>query len=360
MQKLPVTLYTGELFDSNVAVILPHDPAHLAAVWAFCSSPDSAMTVRRIDQKLNVTNATFAKVPFDLGHWQRIAEEAGSLPEPYSEDPTQWLFKGHLARCIEPLQVAVARLLGYRWPEQEDDGLRAFADADGVVCLPSVSGEQPGEERLVAMLAAADGDEWTPAKRQELLASVGFAGKPLADWLRDGFFAQHCRLFHQRPFIWHIWDGRKDGFSALVNYHKLDHALLKRLIYTYLGDWTARQRNADQAGESGANARFVAAQRLQEKLTLILEGETPHDIFVRWKPLEQQPIGWEPDLNDGVRLNTRPFLEAGVLRATPNINWNRDRGKNPPGSPWGEERHNDRHLTLAEKRVAREAAGETA
>ena len=29
-------------------------------------------------------------------------------------------------------------------------------------------------------------------------------------------------MFHQRPFVWHIWDGRKrDGFHALVNYHKL-------------------------------------------------------------------------------------------------------------------------------------------
>jgi len=33
------------------------------------------------------------------------------------------------------------------------------------------------------------------------------------------------------------------------------------------------------------------------------EGEAPYDILVRWKPLEQQPIGWYPDLNDGVRLN---------------------------------------------------------
>ena len=35
------------------------------------------------------------------------------------------------------------------------------------------------------------------------------------------FFAHHCELFHQRPFIWHIWDGRRDGFHALVNYHRL-------------------------------------------------------------------------------------------------------------------------------------------
>lgn len=54
-----------------------------------------------------------------------------------------------------------------------------------------------------------------------LLDAVGFAGKTLDDWLRDGFFEQHCALFDQRPFVWHVWDGRRDGFHALVNYHRL-------------------------------------------------------------------------------------------------------------------------------------------
>jgi hypothetical protein len=89
-------------------------------------------------------------------------------------------------------------------------------------------------------------------------------------------------------------------------------------------------------------------------LEAILHGEAPFDIFVRWKPLEQQPIGWEPDLNDGVRLNIRPFVEAGVLRNKFNVKWGVDRGKNPPGSPWGEVRDNDKHLRLEEKRAARE------
>jgi hypothetical protein len=76
---------------------------------------------------------------------------------------------------------------------------------------------------------------------------------------------------------------------------------------------------------------------LQATLKLILEGEPPYDIFVRWKPLSQQAIGWHPDLNDGVRMNIRPFMRApdvgkkgaGILRAKPNIKWDKDRGKEP-------------------------------
>ena len=346
MGNLPVTLYDGDIFSISTAAIIPHDPAHLPAIWAFCSSPEFAVEVRKIDQSLKVTNATLVKVPFDLERWQKVAEEMGPLPEPYSEDPTQWLFKGHPARATEPLQVAVARLLGYRWPEQEDDGLDALTDKDGIVCLPSLQREPPAEDRLRALLAAAyEGQDTAPPGVP--------GGKTLGEWLRDDFFSEHCRLFHQRPFIWHIWDGRKDGFSVLVNYHKLDRQLLGRLAHTYLGEWIDRQKQADKDGEAGASARLEAAVKLQRALEAIFEGEAPYDIFVRWKPMEQQPIGWEPDLNDGVRLNIRPFMEAGILRSRPGIHWNKDRGKNPPGSPWGEDRINDQHLTLEEKRAAR-------
>jgi hypothetical protein len=237
------------------------------------------------------------------------------------------------------------------------DGLEPFADEDGIVCISSIKGEQPAAERLRALLAAAFGKDWSAQKQSELLEQVGFGGKNLEDWLRNGFFEQHCQVFHQRPFIWHIWDGRKDGFSVLVNYHKLNKANLEKLTYTYLGDWITRQRAAVQAGEEGSDARLAAALELKAKLEKIIEGEAPYDIFIRWKPIEQQPIGWEPDLNDGVRLNIRPFVTAGVLRKNPKIHWKKDRGKDVPSAPWYPvfkgDRINDHHLTLAEKRAAR-------
>jgi hypothetical protein len=190
---------------------------------------------------------------------------------------------------------------------------------------------------------------------------VDWAEKGLEDWLRNGFFDQHCALFHQRPFVWQIWDGRKDGFSILVNYHKLGDGkngakLLEKITYTYLGDWINRQEEGARKSPAvpGADLRLAAAKELQAKLIAIAEGEVPYDIFVRWKPLGQQPIGWEPDLNDGVRMNIRPFVEAGVLRKNPNINWKKDRGKDPESSPWFKkfkgERINDHHLMLEEKR----------
>ncbi len=358
MSSLPVSIYTGEFFDCNAAVVLPKNSNHLLAIWSFCSSDEYNQAIRRLTQKLNVTNATLVKVPFDLERWQKVADDLypNGLPEPYSNDPTQWLFKGSLTDTTEPLQVAVARLLGYRWPDQTADGLPE--DEDGIVCLPAVIGELPAAERLRALLAQAYGTVFTPTLQQALLSSVGFDGKDLHEWLRDGFFAQHCKLFHNRPFIWHLWDGRKDGFQALVNYHKLDRSRLEKLIYTYLGAWINTQNAAAQAGEPGAGERVAAAQSLKKKLEAILHGEEPFDLFVRWKKLEDQAVGWEPDLNDGVRLNIRPFVKSEILRSRFTVNWNKDRGTDPkPNAGGTTERLNDLHLSREKKLEARRKAG---
>ena len=410
MGQFPVTTYTGEVFGVNGATVIPDDLRHLPAIWCFCSSPEYHELVKSIDQTLKVTNATLAKVPFDLDHWTKVArgKYPNGLPRPYSDDPTQWIFHGHPCGSVvwdvaekrtahgplrtDPtvLQVAVARLLGYRWPAEQDPGmeladeqrewvrrcepLHAFADGDGIVCIPPVRSEPSAAERIRQLLAAAFGDAWSDGALSRLLAEAG--SRSLDDWLRNRFFEQHCTLFHHRPFVWHVWDGRKrDGFHALVNYHKLAEGggkgrqCLEALTYSYLGDWITRQQDGVSRGEGGAEDRLAAAMELQRRLAAVLEGEPPHDLFIRWKPVEAQPIGWEPDVNDGVRLNLRPFLaadlpggkkDAGILRAKPNVHWRKDRGREPfreqERFPWfwrgGEftgERVNDVHLTAAEK-----------
>ncbi len=372
MGRLPFASYLGGIFDNNTCVIIPKENINFIAIWCFCSSNDYIDEVRKIDQALKVTNSTLVKVPFDIEHWTKVAAEEypNGLPKPYSDDPTQWLFHGHPIQSDNPLQVAMARIMGYRWPAESDTemeladeaktkiaAIKAFdhlSDADGIFCIPSVNGESAAPERLRDFLQTVYATEWNNQTIPQLLQREGAKSNNLAIWLRDEFFLQHCKLFQNRPFIWHIWDGRSDGFSALVNYHKLNKDNLSKLIYTYLGDWIRACEAKKKGGESGAEGLLSAALKLKEKLEAILQGETPFDIFVRWKSLAQQPIGWEPDLNDGVRLNIRPFVEAGILRNKFNIKWGIDRGKNPPNSFWGEIRDNDRHLGLEEKRKARE------
>lgn len=360
--SLSRSIYTGDLFHSLIPVIVPHEARHANAIFAYVLSDAFVADVRRLNQSLSVDNGYLGDVPFNPGDWEPAAATMypNGLPGPCTTDPTQWLFAGVARRADAPLQVAVSRLLGYRWPDQRPDELDQHTDGDGIVCIPAIRGERPATDRLADLLAAAWGKDWHPQTLTDLLAAVGHAGT-VEEWLRDAFFKQHCELFHHRPFIWQIWDGHRDGFSALVNYHKLDHEGLKSLTYSYLGDWIRTQELEAKAGKSGAGDKVAKAKALQQRLAAILDGEAPLDIFVRWKPIEQQPIGWHPDLDDGVRLNIRPFMMvqdvaakgAGVLRWKPNIKWGKDRGKNPPGSPWGEDRDNDVHLTLEDKQKAR-------
>ncbi|MFM1713772.1 Eco57I restriction-modification methylase domain-containing protein [Aeromonas salmonicida] len=400
------TPYTGELFDDNTAILCPVDEESIIGIWEYCVSGQLQTDISKLDKKMSVTAGTFTKTYFDSEYWDKVGrlKFPRGLPHPHSNDPTQWIFHGHPCASVvwdeeskwtkegpvrfdeTVLQVAVARLLGYQWPAELDKEmeladeqrqlvdevakLNAFADEDGIVCLPAVRGEAPAHTRLEKLLVAAYEDDWKNGALDKLLTAVG--SKSLELWLRDKFFEQHCKLFQHRPFIWHIWDGLKDGFSALVNYHKLDRSGLERLIYTYLGDWIRIQEQGVKEARDGAEERLTAAKNLQQRLEAILAGEKGLDIFVRWKPLAEQPIGWEPDLNDGVRLNIRPFLKAadvgkkgaGILRFKPNINWNKDRGNDVASAPWytlglqyGEKegaRINDHHLSLAEKKHARE------
>ena len=395
MGDLPASVYYGTKFDCNVAVLIPDDERDMGAMWAYCSSLQYSQAVRKLNKKVSVTNGALAKVPYDAPHWHRVANgvEADELAAIYTTDPTQWGFHGHPRAADAPLQVAMARLLGYHWPAENAAGTglsaasrqwinanaqgRPFEDEDGIVCLPPASGERPAHERLFDLLAACWGDAWNDEVYERLLAQA--CTESLEDWLRSSFFEEHCKLFHHRPIVWHIWDGRQDGFHAFVNYHKLaadggrGRLLLEKLAYSYLGDWIARQRDADNRGEPGADGRLAAALALQARLAAILMGEAPFDIFVRWKPIGEQAVGWAPDINDGIRPNIRPFMAqdipggrrgAGILRAKPNIHWKKDKGREPrrdePHFPWFWEagrftglRVNDVHLELTAKQAAR-------
>lgn len=436
MGPLPVAHYLGELFDDNTVAIVPNFPEHIDFLWSFMSAPEYAAQVREIDRSLKV-RGPLVRVAFDEVALRSTvpAKEDG----PHSIDCTQWVFHGHPSdsEAGTALQVGVARLVGYRWPAELDEGLHlapesreivrrcselaAHADNDGIVCVSSVHGEGTAADRLRSLLAQCFGPDWAATKEHDLLTAAGERfdkGKiqpSLEHWVRDRFFEEHCVLFHSRPFVWHIWDGLPDGFHALVNYHRLAGAdgqgrkTLEKLTSTYLGEWIDRQRQRSAAGEEGADGRLAAATALQIELRKIQEGEPPYDIFVRWKALHDQPLGWEPDINDGVRLNIRPFLmakdvrakNAGILRVKPDNTWCngkklgvKDRGQEPeqlrprhlfpwfwgcdpeqhrehrtdfgagtPGSaPAGKEfdgaRWNGLHYTRAAKQAARHSAAE--
>jgi hypothetical protein len=435
---LKSTLSVGEIYAQNLISIAPRSQLTREALFCFTQSAEFRREVRKLNQKPLVPSAIVKSIFIDCLHWRRVANEIypTGLPKPYSNDPTQWLFDGHPRGSADPnvaresavnqrlltphgvrpriaeypLQVAVARLLGYRWPRQTGSAFTdcpalsdpdeldqsGLVDADGIVPLPALVGEADAASRLRELIRVVWGGDYSEGTIRDLLAVEGASATDVETWLANEFFDSHCQLFHQTPFIWQVWDGARGGFSALVNYHRLcetngaGRRLLEKLRDSYLGEWIAAQRRALTAGEAGAEERLIAAEHLRGELTKIIEGQPPYDIFVRWKPLYRQPIGWEPDIDDGVRLNIRPFLtakprkpgrqDACILRVTPRVKKHAgaDRGAEPHREKedfpwfWAEDsdvekedfaggpafkgrRYNDFHYTRAFKQRARDA-----
>ena len=89
---IPVALYTGESSTSNACVSVPPIrilPGHLV----FLPIPRFLDAVRSI--KIEVTNATLVKVPFDLDHWQQVAAEDTRTACPSrTERPDPMAFQG--------------------------------------------------------------------------------------------------------------------------------------------------------------------------------------------------------------------------------------------------------------------------
>jgi hypothetical protein len=377
MGIFPSSIYMGNIYDHNCCAIVPFDENDLDPLWRFVQSSDFLDSVKVLNQNRKVEVGTLLNVSIDLDRWRHPVSESREVgfPEPYSDDPTQWIFHGHPrhASAGTEIHVALARLAGYRWPGEADTAMRLStearvriaeavtlpaADSDGLLPLTPLLGERALADRLRTFCIAAWGADWQPGTEAALVAAACDFAKDkrpaaltLDAWLRTYAARQHAKLFHDRPFLWWITDGRVDGFCAIAHYHRLTKDKLERLAFQMLGDHLTRL---------GEDPRAEAARILQRKLERIIEGEIPFDIFVRWKPLHAQPLGWEPDLDDGVRLNLRPFIEAGVLAYIPNVKYTVDRGKDIDSVAWhdafGGERRNDHHTTLDEKRDARAKA----
>jgi hypothetical protein len=211
MAGLTSWYYSGEKYDSTLSAITAkkNDKSIFESAYAYLSSNEYFENVRNINQGLYVTNSTLLKVPFNLDHWQKIGIEKfpNGLPKPYTNDPKQWLFHGNPSKADHPLQVAVARLLGYSWPAESDTEMELSDDArqlideikmfdhlfdnDGIICIPSVNAEETVADRLRDYLKEVFGKEWTNNTPSQLLATENAKSTNLESWLRNEFFIQH-------------------------------------------------------------------------------------------------------------------------------------------------------------------------
>ena len=215
------------------------------------------------------------------------------------------------------------------------------ADNDGIVPFSQATGEarlmDHVRQELVGFFPGRDESQLDVEIVNELKRSVKGYRKcaSLDDWLANAFFDFHVSLYKSRPIFWHIVSTQGTApfaFGALVHYHRFDKNRMAKLRASYVRDTIEELRReaslADKAGRAEdrveLQAKVEEVQALDTNLQLIQEGhhEGSHGdtrdfrILTPWKEPDARPRGWNPDFDDGVKVNIAPLARAGVLRVT--------------------------------------------
>lgn len=213
------------------------------------------------------------------------------------------------------------------------------ADDDGIVPFSQATGETRLVERvrheLAVLLPECDESQLEVELVNELKRSVKAYRKcaSLDEWLANVFFAYHASLYKNRPIFWHIASSQGASpfaFGVLVHYHRFDKNRMAKLRASHVRDVVEELKRevglADKEGRSEdrveLQARLEEVQALDKKLQQIQEGHHegpeggPSDfrILTPWKAPGARPKGWDPDLDDGVKVNIAPLERSGILR----------------------------------------------
>jgi hypothetical protein len=256
------------------------------------------------------------------------------IEETLGERPPEVLWPQMEGKSVEQKRMEhVFRLLSYMVKRVVE------ADEDGLVPFVSVVGEASLTERvhreLQALFPNHDVGQVEIEIANELRRSIkGYRRTAsIAEWLANAFFEYYCVLYKNRPILWHIASSQGTApfaFGALVYYHRFDRNRMAKLRGQYLRDAIETFRReaalADKVGRTDERlewqTRLEEAQELDRWLQWVQEGHheeseggsRDYRILTPWKLPEERPKGWDPDLDDGVKVNIEPLQKAGVLR----------------------------------------------
>ena len=281
--------------------------------------------IRRAFQQLN-------QEVFDLFRLTDLSRR--EIEQVLLDRPAEVLWPQMEGKTIEQRRMGhVWRLLSFavkRIVEADGDGILPFAPAVGEARLVDRL-----RQELATLFPGRDETQLEVEIVNELKRSAKGYRKcaSLDEWLSNVFFEYHISLYKNRPIFWHIASTQGTSpfaFGALVHYHRFDKNRMAKLRASYVRDTLDELRReaglADKAGRAEdrveLQAKVEEVQALDRKLQQIQEGhhEGPEGgaqdlrILTPWKEPANRPQGWDPDIDDGVKVNIAPLDRAGVLR----------------------------------------------
>jgi hypothetical protein len=199
---------------------------------------------------------------------------------------------------------------------------------DGIIPLVKCSNDPTLEGHVLAELGKIVGTDRLHEFEGEIASELrtrvpGYKrADSIGDWLANVYFEQHVRLYKSRPVYWQLASSQQPdpAFGAIVHYHRFGKDALRKLRGSYVRGclerferdlgYARRENRTDDSVELQQKIDEVRA--FDKKLQELEEGKFP--IRVPWKEEAQQPKGWDPDIDDGVKVNILPLQNAGLLR----------------------------------------------
>ena len=196
--------------------------------------------------------------------------------------------------------------------KQDEDGIIPYDDG---LQNPSLLAQVRGEIEAVFGAGRAVDIE---TEMDQILGRGG-----LARWLGDLFFQKHVRQFKKRPILWQITSPDK-RFRVLVYYHKLDHDTLSKVRSQYLWPLLERARTQLRAAQdqdppdlktvSDLEAYIADLEECERRLESVIQSTVEVNL-PDWAngPYRDGKPPYDPDLDDGVKVNILPLQAAGLL-----------------------------------------------
>jgi SAM-dependent methyltransferase len=228
-------------------------------------------------------------------HWLLTELERRGEAQPSQE---------HLAALLSGLVVELVR-------EATEKKASPSAVEGGVMLRPLEPGASPSAD-LLRRLATSD---WAGDGADQL---ERWLGRPLDRWLERDFFGIHIRRFKKRPVIWHMQSTPRDrrrpaAISCLVSFQCLTEQTLPDLLHKQVIPLARRLRDEqsqrDQSEPSSVNRRLTNELAEVDQFRRRLEEVIAQGFSCPAAPRER----YQPDRNEGVRVNVAPLQRAGLL-----------------------------------------------